>query len=265
MVSDKEIFRFVLGAAILLLGLIAAPAFAQGEGTILRVEPETIQVGAGQIEIIALEIENGKEIYGIDVRAEFDANAIEIVDADPNEEGIQMAVGDFIKPDFLVRNEADNAAGTLQYIVTQTNPTLPANGGGTVLQIAVRGKAQGKTSPFKINFVEIADRRGNPLEIIAHAGTVEVVAPKSETATPRVVAQISVTPTRQANTTAAPRTRTRQPAPSAARTTDDSNSDLVRNIVLLVLAVGGCMGALVVLGIGLVLVLRKPHTGRYET
>jgi hypothetical protein len=46
-----------------------------------------------------------------------------------------MIPGDLIKPDFAVRNLADNDAGTLLFVITQVNPTPPAS--GTVLFYAM--------------------------------------------------------------------------------------------------------------------------------
>ncbi len=95
-----------------------------------------------------------------------------------------MIPGDFIKPDFAVRNGADNAAGTLQYVITQVNPTPPASGSGIVFSIQFRGKVLGQQAELKIDSVQIADQRGVKLSVQPQNGTLTVVPPKPETPTP---------------------------------------------------------------------------------
>src|SRR5512142_854354 len=127
-----EGFRHLL-VPLVLLGVLAATATVVGAqgGATVRIDPLAFEVGNGQEETVALVMDDAKDVYGIDVRAKFDPSVIEIVDADPAKEGVQMTPGDFIRPDFVVRNIADNAAGTLQYVTTQINPSPPANGHGT--------------------------------------------------------------------------------------------------------------------------------------
>lgn len=245
---------------MLLAVLSVAPITAQDNTAILRLDPENLTVGEGQVEEVQLVIENGSDIFGIDVRAAFDPAVIEIVDADPAKDGVQMIPGEFIKADFLVRNEADNAAGTLQYVVTQVNPTPPANGSGVVLKIKVRGKKQGASSPFTFSFVEMANGRGLKLPVEAQSGTMEGVAPKPETPTPP--AENTAAPTRRATaiTTRAAVAATRARATAVpANTSNNGNTEFLTNAILGIVALGGCLGALVIIGLGIFLVMRKPR------
>lgn len=249
---------FVLGTALILLGMGVVPARAQSDGAMVRVEPATLQVGEGQTENIKLIIENGQDVYGIDVRAEFDPNVLEIVDSDAAKAGVQMIPGDFLKPDFVVQNQADNQAGTLQYVVTQMNPSPPANGSGIVLEILVRGKTRAQTSPITIIRAEIADRRGNTLNVASANGNVETVAPKAQTSTPRAAEHASPAATRGSSASAQTRAPTRPRATSVPPATTNSNSDSLTNLVLIVVALGGCFGALIILGLIVLLVIRRP-------
>lgn len=238
----------------------AAPISAQGNGALIHPDPPTLQVGQGQVEILNLVLENAKDVYGIDVRATFDPSVIEIADANPDQEGIQMRPGDFIKPDFAVRNTADNKAGTLMYVVTQTNPTPPANGKGIVLSIPIRGKVTGKQTTFTINFVDIADRRGIKLPIHTQSSTIMVVPPKPPTATPASNAAPTTAATPIISPTQAAKP-TRTPAPSVAATTGGESNNLLLNVILIVVAVGACLGAVAVIALGAFLLLRRPRTG----
>ncbi len=249
----------VLGTALILCGMGVVPARAQSDGAMVRVEPATLQVGEGQTESITLVIENAQDVYGIDVRAEFDPNVLEIVDSDAAKTGAQMTPGDFLKPDFVVQNQADNQAGTLQYVITQMNPSPPANGSGIVLEIMVRGKTRAQTSPFTITHAELADRRGNALNVTSQNGSVEIIAPKAQTSTPRAQPQASPDATRDDGMSAPTRAPTRLRATSVPVVATDTNSDSLTNLVLIVVALGGCFGALIILGLILLLVIRRPR------
>lgn len=250
----------VLVGAATAWAVIAAPLRAQGEPAIVRFDPETLQVGEGQVEEVNVIVENAHDIYGIDLRAEFDPNVMEIADADSTKDGVQMRPREFIKPDFLVRNVVDNEKGTLQYVVTEVNPTPPATGSGIVLTLLVRGKKQGKSSPFTINFVEVANGKGIKLPIEPQQGTVQVVPPKPETATPVVEKTEEPTqqPTARATRAAAAATRARATA-VPAQTTNNNNPQLVTNVLLGGVAIAGCLGALLIIGLAVFLLMRKPR------
>jgi hypothetical protein len=170
----------VLG--ILLVGVGSAGA-AQDTGALVRPDPSVLEMSEGQVVILDVVVENAKDVYGIDVRARYDPAIVEVVDADPDKEGVQIKSGAFPKPDFLVRNAADNRVGTLQYVTTQLNPTLPANGSGIVFSTQFRGKAPGETA-LTIDSVQMADRLGRALEVSATGGKIRVVQGKSSMSSP---------------------------------------------------------------------------------
>ena len=140
-----------VGCAVAILLTIAAarPIWAQDSGgaTILF-DPATVDVAAGQMVTLNIVLEDASEAYGIDLRASFDPALVEIVDADSAQDGVQMTPGAFLKPDFVVRNAADNTTGALRYVVTQVNPTLPATGSGVILSLQARWQG-GRPSGFR--------------------------------------------------------------------------------------------------------------------
>jgi hypothetical protein len=158
---------------LLLLLTWGRTAAAQSGAAVLRPEPAALTLAAGETQTVAIVIESAAEVYGIDVRASFDPALVEIVDANPGREGVQMTPGDFPQPDFVALNAADNAAGALRYAVTQVNPTPPASGSGTVFTIQVRGRAAG-TSLLRIDLVEMANRSGELLAVTTSDGTITI-------------------------------------------------------------------------------------------
>lgn len=168
-----------IGIAGLLLTLLAlfSPAISarvQAQNiAIVRPEPIALQLDAGEIASVEILLENARNVYGIDVSGTFNPSIVEIVDADPTANGIQMIAGEFPQPDFVAVNSADNVAGTFRFVTTQVNPTQPATGAGTVFSFEVRGRAGGKTD-LAINLVEMADRDGMLLASSTSSATIEV-------------------------------------------------------------------------------------------
>ncbi|MGB9591497.1 MAG: cohesin domain-containing protein [Candidatus Kryptoniota bacterium] len=162
--------------------VLSISARAEGTSGVVKPDPAVFEVGQGQVERLAIVLENAQDVYGVDIRARFDPTMVEIVDEDNQKEGVQMLPGQFPKPDFLVRNQADNTVGNLMYVITQVNPSPPANGNGVVFWIEMRGKVMGE-SPFVIEFVDAADREGKTLTLDKQNGTIRVVKPKPPTPT----------------------------------------------------------------------------------
>jgi hypothetical protein len=203
------------GAILLLTLFCVVPAAAQGQGAIVRTEPTASVVGAGQMTSVTFVLADVQNAYGIDVRATFDPKFVEVVDADPAKDGIQMSPGTFPQPDFVARNVADNQAGTLRYAITQVNPTEPASGTGVILAVQFRGKAAGETA-LKLDAVELANRQGQLLPAVFEGGSIRVVAdrapmPVSATAQPAPAAE----PTAQTVPTVS-QAETAQPAAAPA-------------------------------------------------
>ena len=221
----------LLALALLVWG---APAAAQTGAAVLRVEPESLSLAAGQMQTVAIVIQDAAEVYGIDVRAGFDPALVEIVDADPARDGVQMTPGAFPQPDFVALNAADNAAGALRYAVTQVNPTPPANGGGTVFTFQVRGRANG-VSPLRVTLVEMANRSGELLPVTTRDGAITVTGgqPPAPTGVALTVpAEGGSPPAGAGGATAAPEATVgpAPPAPPAGNTPPTSNAATVAPI-----------------------------------
>jgi len=166
----------------LLFGLGATGAAAQTGTAVVRPDPATLTIAAGQTQTVAVVVVGVVDLYGIDVRASFDPALIEIVDDDPARDGVQLTPGTIPQPDFVALNAADNAAGTLRYATTQVNPTPPVSGDGVVFTLQVRGKAVG-VSPLHIDLVEMANRSGELLPVTTQDGAITVSAAEPAAAT----------------------------------------------------------------------------------
>ena len=178
---QRSHFTGLITILILALLLPSQAAVAQEGKALVRTEPAVLEVGKGQIETLQILLVNAQNVYGIDLQAAFDPAVVEVVDADPEQSGVQMTPEPFLKPDFVVLNICNNETGSLRYVVTQLNPTPPANGEGAILSIQFLGKAIGIRTALTILSVQIADRRGVKLPVNAQGADLAAVSPKPPT------------------------------------------------------------------------------------
>jgi len=163
-------------ALALLLSALALTGFtwsAAQSQAMLRVNPRTLEIRPGRQASFDLEVLQVSGLYGAEIHIAFDPQLLEVVDAEPSEEGVQIEPGTFPSPDFLVRNAADNEAGTIDYAVTQLPPSQPGDGEGTVARVTFRAKATG-TSRIQIDQFLLADYEGGGISAIAQHGQVTV-------------------------------------------------------------------------------------------
>jgi hypothetical protein len=101
---------------------------------------------------------------------------VEVVDADPGQAGVQMALGTFLDSGFVVLNAADNVTGTVRFAMTQLNPSLPKSGTGALIVIRLRGKQVSGGTPLTLTHAQLAKRDGTALSTNLISGQVSVVA-----------------------------------------------------------------------------------------
>ncbi len=215
---------------ILVLGLgLQAGVSRTGEAQVYA-DPARLEIVAGQVRALHILLGNADNIYGIDLQASFDPGVVEVVDADPKQAGIQMGSGAFLKPDFTVRNLADNQTGTLRYVITQLKPTAPASGKGMLLSIQFRGKVAGSSSKLTITSAVIADQHGNKQTPKTQGADLVVVHPNSPTLTPTKLTSAELVPAVPTwvvpSLTPARPKATAQPSPSATPTVPTARAGL---------------------------------------
>ena len=159
--------------ALLLSGPLTGTESAQ-EGATVRLETRPGQEGADTVTV-AIRIENATRLYGAEVHLAFDPTHLEVQDADPDTEGVQIQAGSFPSPDFVVQNQADNNKGTIDYAVTQMAPREAVDGSGILATVTVKGKDKG---PASLTFVEamLANPDGQEIPSQTVDGQVEIAA-----------------------------------------------------------------------------------------
>jgi hypothetical protein len=163
----------LLLVALLLSGPLTGTESAQ-EGATVRLETLPGQEGADTVTV-AIRIENATRLYGAEVHLAFDQARLEVQDADPDTEGVQIQAGDFPSPDFVVQNQADNVKGTIDYAATQLAPREAVDGSGVLATVTVKGKDKG-TSSLTFVGAKLADPDGQEIPSQTVDGRVEIAA-----------------------------------------------------------------------------------------
>jgi len=111
----------------------------------------------------------------------FDPNLLSVVDTDSTRDGVQVALGPFLSPDYPVQNEVNLTTGQLDFAYSQLPPSTPVSGSGVLATITFVGRAAG-TSPLNFSSVILADAAAVPITNTAQNGQVTVTS--GATATP---------------------------------------------------------------------------------
>jgi len=159
------------------------PPAAQVENAILRVQPSTQQLNVGAVATIEIQIANVADLAGADVELRFNPAVLQVQDANPATEGVQIQPGTFLQPDFVVTNEADNTTGVIRYILTQVAGTPPAAGAGTLATVNFQAVTPGISDlPFTISTLSSSVPAAIP--VTAQGGQIIVTQPGQPTIEP---------------------------------------------------------------------------------
>lgn len=173
-------------AAVVLLTLLVAPVavpsgLAQG-GSAIRLIASPGQIDPGQTTTVTLKLENVSHLYGVEVILTFDPAVLEVQDAEAGQSGVQVTLGSFLSPDYVVYNAANNATGVIDIAFTQTAPRQPVSGSGVLATIAFKGKLSG-TSVLGFQQVMLSNTDGESIPVSPYGASV-TVGPGGPTDTP---------------------------------------------------------------------------------
>ena len=148
MLSDFMLFTFVMAA--------------QTQSTVVWLQGPTSPVYVGDEITVTVRISDVVDLYGLQMSLNFTPTAVQVVDANSGTPGIQIKPGDCPAQDFVVQNTADNSNGTIDYAVSQLNPTPPVNGDCIVAYIRFQTQ-QVTTTLISFNQVILSDPNGQPI------------------------------------------------------------------------------------------------------
>jgi hypothetical protein len=173
-VERLAVTRSALALAALVLSTLALTGFIiQPVQTTLQLVPQTVQLDVNTTTVLDLAITQVSGLYGVEAHLRFDPEILEVVDADPTREGVQIEAGTFPTPDFVALNHVDNAAGTIDYAATQLSPREPREGSGVVARITVRAK-QPSTTLVEIEKFILTDTSAGIIDAVVENGQIRV-------------------------------------------------------------------------------------------
>lgn len=199
LISQAVGIILLLGAAVTLsmdryqiVMAVAAPL----DEAVVRCEPEVISGGVGETVVVDLYVENVIDLYGADVRPAFDTAIVQAEDADSYPgNGVQLQpLGDLLSPDFVVKNEIDNDAGTVWYAVTQLNPSPEVSGEGPIARLFLHGTAPGSFS-MQFDYVKLVQRNGVEIDSVQKPCIISFGEPSTSTLTVTSTPTDTLTPT----------------------------------------------------------------------
>lgn len=161
-------------------GLPIAPAgAADTTATMITLSPASPTIAGCAAVDVEIRISDVVGLYGADVWLAFDPAVLEVVDADPATEGVQITDGGFLmQPLFYIARSADNTAGTVHYAATQLNPTPPVDGSGTLAIVRFRAKSAGN-SALHFTYSKLSDRNGIEIPATPVDGNATASSPDS--------------------------------------------------------------------------------------
>ena len=171
--------------------------------TILRMVPSVVNLTVGETALVEVWLDNAEELHSVELHIGFEPGYVNIEDANPEVEGIQVSEGVIPAPDQVIQNEVNNDAGLIIYHVAKATGN-PGSRSGTVASFTVQALAEGG-SPLRFNVVKLLDAEGQSIPesdpadglviISAADGTEEPTGEATPTKTPPAATPSAATPT----------------------------------------------------------------------
>lgn len=104
--------------------------------------------------VMTVQLERVADLYGAEIRLQYDPAQLKVQDADTRVEGVQIAPGPLVAVDdrFIVANNADPRTGLIDFVVTLLNPAPPINGQGILATVSFEMVGSG---PFEVQVAEV--------------------------------------------------------------------------------------------------------------
>jgi hypothetical protein len=164
---DSQFRYFYILALIILISLpwtaVNGHIQSQRAETVVRISPAASTVDPGEVFTVEIWVDDVLDLYGADIQLAFNPAIFEVVDANPSLAGVQITVRyDFLQPAFILRQEADNQAGTIWFAGAQLNPAEPVSGSGVLFEFQLRAKTPGGTALIFTNH-QLSAYGGDPI------------------------------------------------------------------------------------------------------
>jgi hypothetical protein len=104
---------------------------------VIQVAPADLQLASGRNGANQIQIEAADGLYSLDLRLTFDPETVTVIDADPEQGGVQVGLGPLFQgQDFaLAHNRVNNNIGLIELAVSLRQPAPPISGNGGLVTI----------------------------------------------------------------------------------------------------------------------------------
>lgn len=191
-------------------------------GPVVLVEPSWATIyPVGATTTVDVWLEDAEAIYGLDIRLSYNPAIVSVP------VGQVMPLWEVFDESnhFIVKNVADNDAGTIWYAVTNINPAEPFTGTGRICSITFAGLAMG-VSDLHFTYAKGSTRDGSPIWPGMQDGTIEVSeSPPPVTGTPTSTSTAITSPTpTSTGTPTVTQTATRTSTPTITQTATETST-----------------------------------------
>ena len=126
--------------------------------------PSVLRLVQAQETVVEVWVDNVNGLYALAIEISIDPTKISVVDADANQNGIQIAPGEVPSPDFVIPRSETAAEDVIEYIVTQLPPREAFNGTGRVAVINL-AEPPIDLSAISIKSFDLSTTKGEPIEV----------------------------------------------------------------------------------------------------
>ena len=159
----------------------AAPATAtattapgqQGTALIFSPASQTVTVCDEQITV-AVGVQDVTDMSAMQMDVVFNPAVLQVIDADPGQEGIQVSVDSVFDSGFVAANDVDNDSGRITFAVTLFNGNS-INGNSGLIEIGFEPTGAGN-SELRLENSILASAQAQPINHQTATGNVEVLA-----------------------------------------------------------------------------------------
>jgi len=258
---------YLLVAALPALAILSPGAgqlaSAQEQPATLTIAPAPGAIAAGSRATFTVDVSGAQRLFGADIELTFRPGAITVTDADPAKDGVQVRIGPFLDPGFVVYNNVDNTAGKIRVTFTQVAPKAAASGAGGLLSFDVTATGGGDPG-LRISAALLARDDGVALPVLLPSGSTPAAPQGSPVPNPTIIPTVAgatgqaLTPTTAAAASAAPGTTTAAANSTGAGAAGDTPGDGDSgNRNVLVLTAGALIGLAVIVAAGFTLKRRN--------
>ena len=166
------------------------------ETTAATVNLPELEMELGTTQVVNISVEDVTNLYQVDMHLSFDPELLEVVDAAPDSEDIQIQAGKFLSPDLVAENIVYQDEGEIYFSLEQLEPTEPVSGSGNLAAITFLAEEIGE-SALRFEEFYLTDYEGEAIATSLKNGSITVIVTETITGTPTptLTPTVTVTPT----------------------------------------------------------------------